>query len=62
MPGFHVNDIKTRLTSLSRAYLFDVHFTSVPPAPDLVGVDNVTHYLVRSTTLPDSTIDPIEVP
>ena len=63
MPGFHVNDIKARLTSLSRAYLFDVHFTKVPKEVDfLKGTDNVTHYLVRSSTLPESAIDPIEVP
>jgi len=61
MAGFHVNSMKANLGSFSRAYLFNVYFTN-----DVgVGVargDNIATYLVRSTTLPESTIEPIVVP
>ena len=60
MPGFHVNDLKSNTTTYARGYLFYVTFTSAPPAGDLTS--DPTPYLVRSSSLPESTIDPIEVP
>lgn len=60
MPGFHVNDLKSNIESLARGYLFNVYFTSAPVPVD--GGENQTAYLVRSSNLPESTIDPIEVP
>ena len=60
MPGFHVNDLKSNINSLARGYLFNVYFTAAPVP--VVGGENKTAYLVRATNLPESVIDPIEVP
>lgn len=60
MPQFHVNALKSNLGAYARAYLFNVYFTAAPV--DVVGGENIAVYLARSTTLPESTIDPIEVP
>jgi len=58
MPEFHVNDLKANTQGYARAYLFYIHFDSAP-----VNVtDAKTSYLVRSSSLPEGTIDPIEVP
>lgn len=58
--GIHVNDLKSATGDFARAYLFKVYFTSAPV--DITGGETLTSYLVRSTSLPESTIDPIEVP
>ena len=60
MPGIHVDNLKGAIKAYARAYMFNIWFTSVPPAKDLEG--DPTAYLVRSGTLPESTIDVIEVP
>lgn len=60
MPGFHVNDLKSNINSFARGYLFNVFFTAAPVP--VVGGENQTAYLARATNLPESTIDPIEVP
>jgi len=58
MPQFHVNDIKSNTESYARAYLFYIKFTE-----DHGGLDKTkTSYLVRSSSLPEGTIDAIEVP
>jgi hypothetical protein len=61
MAEFHVNSMKANLTSFSRAYLFNVWFIN-DVGTGVAGSENKTAYLVRSTTLPDSTIEPIVVP
>ena len=60
MPGFHVNDLKSNTGAFARAYLFNVYFEGAPV--EINGGENQVAYLVRSTSLPESTIDPIEVP
>lgn len=60
MPGFHVNDLKSNTGAFARAYLFNVYFDSAPVP--IQGGENQVAYLVRSSSLPESTIDPIEVP
>ena len=59
MPGFHVKDLKGAITSLARGYLFNVSFDSAPVS-NLTG--DKTKYLVRSSSTPESTITPLEVP
>lgn len=60
MPGLHVNDLKSNVSSFARAYLFNVFFVTAPVA--IVGGENIAAYLVRSTTLPESVIEPIVTP
>ena len=63
MPGFHVDNLKSNIHSLTRGYLFNVYFTNVPGVDALTGKgkEDIV-YLVRSSSTPESTIDPIEVP
>lgn len=60
MPGFHVKDLKGQVNAYARGYLFNILIDSAPPASGLTS--DPTPYLVRSSSLPGGTIDPIEVP
>lgn len=60
MPGIHVNDLKSNTGAFARGYMFNAYFDSAPVA--VTGGENQVAYLVRSTSLPESTIDPITVP
>ena len=60
MPQFQVNALKANLGAFSRAYLFNIQFVSAPVG--VTGGENIAVYLARATSLPESTIDPIEVP
>lgn len=60
MPQLHVNALKNNVGGYSRGYLFNVYFLIAPV--NITGPENKTVYLVRSTNLPESTIDQIEVP
>jgi len=60
MPGWHIDNLKSNIGSYARGYLFNMIFTSTPV--DLAGGENKSTYLVRSTTMPDKTIEVIEVP
>ena len=61
MPGFHVNDLKNNTGAYARGYLFNVYFDAAPVG-GLIGGESQTAYLVRSSSLPAGSIDPIEVP
>ena len=58
-PGIHVDELKAAVTGYARAYMFNIVFTSVPPAQELK-YDKIA-YLVKSGTLPGSSIEPLEV-
>lgn len=58
--GIHVNDLKAFAGDFARGYLFNIYFTDAPV--EITGGESLTRYLVRSSTIPESTIDPIEVP
>lgn len=58
MAGFHVNDLKSNLGAFARGYLFNIFFISAPVAV----TEEKISYLVRASSVPESTIDPIEVP
>lgn len=61
MPGFHVDNFKSNIKSYARGYLFNVTFSAVPGTCSYLKEDDAV-YLVRSSSTPESTIDPIEVP
>jgi len=58
MPGFNIDSFKSNFQDGARAYLFYV-FINNPVSG--TGTDR-TAYMVRSSSLPESTITPIEVP
>jgi hypothetical protein len=60
MPGFSVNALKSNISSLARGYLFNCVF-NFAPVP-IMGGENKTAYLVRSTSLPESVIEPLVIP
>ena len=59
--GIRINDLKSATGDYARAYLFKVYFTGNTPIGAITG-DTLTSYLVRTTSLPESTIEAIEVP
>ena len=59
-PGFHVDNLKGKIKSFTRGYLFNVYFTNVPSVEALASDE--TKFLVRSSSTPEATIDPIEIP
>ena len=59
---FHVNTLKSMVTSLTRGYLFNVYFTNVPGIDDLTGGESQTSFLVKSSSTPEATITPLEIP
>jgi len=58
--GIRIMDVKSATGDYARAYLFRVYFTSAPVG--ITGGETMTSYLVRATSLPESTIEAIEVP
>lgn len=60
MSEFHIQDLKSKTGTFARGYLFNIYFDSAPV--DITGGENIASYLVRSSSLPESSIDPIEVP
>lgn len=60
MPGLHINDLKSNVSSFARAYFFNVFFIAAPVA--VTGGENLAAYLVRSASIPESVIDPLVVP
>ncbi|MFW5848021.1 MAG: hypothetical protein ACOCVF_03815 [bacterium] len=53
-------DLKSATGDYARAYLFKIYFTDAPV--NITGGETLTSYLVRTSSLPESTITPIEVP
>jgi hypothetical protein len=58
--GFNINDFKANYQDLARQYLFMIMVNYPGGAGAVLGTDR-TKFLVQSSTMPESTIDPIEV-
>lgn len=58
--GMRIMDLKSATGDYARAYLFKIYFTDAPV--DITGGETLTSYLVRTSSLPTSTIEAIEVP
>jgi len=58
MPGFDINSFKANFQDGARSYLFYIMLTN--PVSTL-GTEK-TSYLVRTSSVPEDTIEPIEVP
>lgn len=59
MPDNFLNDFKSNIGQLSRPYLF---YVNVDSSPGVVEIPDYHKYLVRSTSMPETTIEAIEVP
>lgn len=61
MAGIRIVDLKSATGDYARAYLFNVWFTRAPV--DITwSTDKMTTYLVRSSSLPEETIEALEIP
>lgn len=58
--GIRISDVKSATGDYARAYLFNIYFTN-SPVP-IGGGETMASYLVRTSSLPESTIGVIEVP
>lgn len=58
--GMRIQDLKSATGDYARAYLFQIYFTSAPVP--ITGGETLASYLVRTSSLPESTIEAIEVP
>ena len=58
--GIRIQDLKSATGDYARAYLFEI-WISTAPVP-ITGGETFASYLVRSSSLPESTIEAIEIP